>query len=182
MSLTPMTSLYTSTQCNLVIQGTTITGDFRHSLRLAVSEPPLFEYLREKHGWDDPVIDDIDWDSFCMAARSYPPTEVHLLKLVHDKLPFCHQVSRHQKWTTSECHYCSNQDTMDHLQCGACNPASFRFCIDLFESLREYLTRRHCSKLFEDMFLTGLAHWVDPKEVGATLPAPSSKGLGTLII
>ena len=48
---------------------------------MAESEPALFAYLIAKHGWTDSVCDDVDWDAFCMAARSYSSTEVHLLKL-----------------------------------------------------------------------------------------------------
>jgi hypothetical protein len=160
MSLIPMTPLYLSTRCQLIINGATITGNYRNTLRLASTETPLFEYLLTKHRWDDAVIDMIDWDSFCIAARNYSSTEVHFLKLVHDKLPLCRQVSQHQDWTQSECYYCSMPDTMDHLQQGKCNPASFRYRIDLQALVQQYLKQRWCPEVLVDMFSSALETWV----------------------
>jgi hypothetical protein len=71
MSLTPETPMSPTTQCNMLINGSTISGNYRKILRLAEAEPALFAYLTAKHGWTDLEYDDVDWDSFCMAARSY---------------------------------------------------------------------------------------------------------------
>jgi hypothetical protein len=159
LSLHQVTPMYPTIQCNLHIDGATISGNYRNTLRLIESEPVLFTYLKAKHGWTDGVCDDVDWDAFCMAARSYSLTEVHLLKLVHDKLPMRKQVSQHQEWTKAECYYCAAPNTMDHLQRATCNPASVKFQTDIRKSVHRYMLHRSCPHKFVDQFLSALDHW-----------------------
>jgi len=150
LSLSPLLS---TTRCHLVVNGTTITGKYRSTLRVLASETQYFEYLTKRHHWDSHIVDTIDWEAFCMAARTYSSTEVHLLKLVHDKLPMRRLVSRHQPWTNDRCHYCSAHDTMDHLQTGICNPVSPKFRRTLLKSIRHYLSGRNCPLEFTHRFL-----------------------------
>ena len=158
--LIPESPILPSTRCHLIINGQTITGNYRESLRLSESEPPLLEYLQTKHCWGPNIVDDIDWESFCMAARTYTSTEVHLLKLVHDKLPFRRVTSRHQKWTRTTCHYCSSTDTMDHLQLSLCNPASIRYRKEIRQSVAKYLSKRRCSYATSARVLLTLNTWL----------------------
>jgi hypothetical protein len=116
------------------------------------SEPALFEYLLSKHVWGPNVID----------AHTYSSTEVHLLKLVHDKLPLRRQVSRHQEWMPAACHYCSAPDAMDHLQTGVCNPTSSKFQVEIRASVRKYLTHRQCPKVFITRFMKMIDSWLCP--------------------
>jgi len=176
MAVTPETPLYPTTKCSLLIHGAAIHGQYRRSLRMSATEPALFAYLCSKHGWSDPVCDDVDWDAFCMAARSYPSTEVHLLKLVHDKLPTRKTVGRHQEWIKSECHYCTMHDTIDHLQQGTCNPASIRFRDDIRKTVGEYLTRRQCPSAFTQQFTSALEGWLTSKPSSATATSATSVG------
>ena len=160
MELTPITPLYPTTKCSLIIHGYAVHSQYRRHLRMAEAEPPLFEYLRAKHAWSESVCDDVDWDAFCMAARSYHSTEVHLLNLVHDKLPTRKHVGRLQEWTKSDCYYCAAQDTLDHLQLGQCNPASITYREDIRKSVREYLLKRHCPLEFTRQFCSALEWWL----------------------
>ena len=176
--LMPQSPLLPSTRCHLEINGTTITGKYRYHLRLSASEPPLFDYLTQRHHWDSNVIDSIDWEAFCMAARTYSSTEVHLLKLVHDKLPLRRQVSRHQCWTSDQCHYCSELDTMDHLQTGICNTVSIEFRTSIRKSITQYLSRRQCPPAFITMFLSTLQSWFDPAYPSPTPPLLEQTTIG----
>jgi len=106
--------------------------------------------------------------------HGHSSTEVHLLvlKLVHDKLPVRHQVSRHQSWTPDRCHYCSSPpDTMDHLQTGICNPASPKFRTTLCKSIQQYLSGRQCPSSFTNRFLidpqnsTQTTHTTPPEQI-----------------
>ncbi len=113
-----------------------------------------------------------------MAARTYSSTEVHLLKLVHDKLPMRRHVSRHQVWTSARCHYCSSDDTMDHLQTGICNPVSIKFRTSIHQSVQQYLSRRQCPPSFKTLFLNTLQHCLDPSHPmsSAVHPATTDQG------
>ena len=157
------------TRCNMLINGATINGNNRKILRLTESEPALFTYLQAKHGWTDGVCDDVDWDAFCMAARSYSSTEVHLLKLVHHKLPMRKQVSQHQEWTKAECYYCAEPDTMDHLQ-----RAKFR--TNIRKSVHRYMLHRCCSPEFVSQFLCELDHWTTKGALESGMHNDAMKG------
>jgi hypothetical protein len=146
----------------LPLMFSTSTGKYWANLRLSAAEPAFFDYLTTKHQWDYQVVDTIDWDAFCMAGHTFSSTEVHLLKLVHDKLPLRKQVSRHQPWTSTQCHYCANHDTMDHLQTGICNPVSVGFRSDIYKKNRLYLQKRQCPPEFEKRFRSTLMGWLDP--------------------
>jgi hypothetical protein len=141
--------LMTTTWCHLLIHRQTITSNHREQLHLDVSERPLFDYLTSKHQWSPNTVDDIDWDAFCMAARTCSSTEVHLLKLVHDKLLLCRNTSLHQKWIPGNCHYYSSHDTLDHLQKGLCN-------LHLSSSKRKYV--RWLRSTYHNVTLDPLFH------------------------
>ncbi len=179
LSLSPLLS---TTRCHLVVNGTTITGKYRSTLRVLASETQYFEYLTKRHHWDSHIVDTIDWEAFCMAARTYSSTEVHLLKLVHDKLPMRRLVSRHQPWTNDRCHYCSAHDTMDHLQTGICNPVSPKFRRTLLKSIRHYLSGRNCPLEFTHRFLDTVTTWLDPPHHSLHPQHPEQNTIGLRLI
>ena len=128
-------------------------------LRRTGAEEDLYNYLMQKHGWDQAVSDNIDWETFHMAARTYVSTEVHLLKLVHDQLPFRKHTARFQPWTSHQCHYCDQPDTMDHLHCTDCNPIAGPFRDKLRSSLQVFMDSRGCSRPFQSMMLAAVDFW-----------------------
>ena len=79
--------LLPSTKCSLQIEHTTIQSHYSTTIRSAVAIPPLMQYLSEKTQWTQEISDDIDWESFEVAANNYNETDNHLLKLVYDQLP-----------------------------------------------------------------------------------------------
>ena len=109
------------------------------------------------------VWDDIDWEAFHIAARTYSSTKVHLLKLVHDQLPFRTHTARFQPWTTSHCHYCDHPDTMDHLQCSDCNPTSGPFREQLKSRLTIFMDSRRCSRLISGYTRIFPKYWPHPQ-------------------
>ena len=161
LQLFPEAPIMPTTRCQLLIHGLTITSNHRAQLRIAGAEPAFFDYMTSKHQWSSTTVDDIDWDSFCMAARTYSSTEVHLLKLVHDKLPSRRHTSRHQKWIHASCHYCSSSDTLDHLQTGLCNPASIKYRNEINKSVAKYLSQRQCSPSTSKPVLVTLNTWLE---------------------
>ena len=91
---------------------------------------------------------------------------VHLLKLVHDKLPMRKQVGRHRGWIKPECYYCAMPDTLDHLQKSHCNPASIQFRDDIKRSVREYMIKHQCPTKFTQQFLSVLEWWLTSTNTG----------------
>ena len=162
-----ITPLLPSTRCMLEIDGMSIHGNYTRHLRQVATESDLYTYMSGKHGWDRSTWANVDWAAFRMAARKYKSTEVHLLKLVHDKLPFRSHTSRFQPWIPAHCHYCDHPDTMDHLQCTTCNPILEKFRHTLRETIQIYLDSRRCPRLFSTLFLQAINYWFY-----AALPMP----------
>lgn len=172
MTCNQKTPLLTTTGCLLEVQGVSIHGQYTRHLQHVSTERELSEYMFYKHGWDKTIWDNVDWPAFHMAARSYKSTEVHLLKLVHDKLPFRTHTARFQPWVPSNCHYCMSPDTMDHLQCSTCNPQSHSFRKEVKAGIAAYMESRKAPRAFTQMFLDALDFWFD-----SSLSVPLARSL-----
>lgn len=168
-TLYPRTPLLPSTKCILKTCEGHIHGKYATSLRRHVSEPFFFEYLRQKHQWTLDICEEVDWQAFRMAARSYDSTDVHLLKLVHDLLPTRHHLAKFQPWTDSTCHFCSEPDTLLHLQLGTCNNCSKQFPSHLLLSVQAYFDRTDAPTEFQQLFSQALRGWLTDDPI-STLP------------
>jgi hypothetical protein len=154
------TPLYPTTRCYLEINGDSIHSHYRQNLRFEAAMPPLMTYLTQKHTWEPYIPEVVNWEAMRMAARTYSSTEVHLLKLVHDRLPFRDHVARFQPWIVNTCHYCDHLDTMDHLQRSHCNPASAMFRMSICDKVTEYITTRAYPEVFGEAFIAALIYWL----------------------
>ena len=83
----PQSPIMTQTKCVLYLQEKALHGHYESALRRSVAEPEFFQYLQKRHGWSSTTTTLIDWELFRKAARNFPSTDIHLLKLVYDKLP-----------------------------------------------------------------------------------------------
>jgi hypothetical protein len=171
--LRPQVPLYPATRCQLELQGRTITSHYAIELRRAAAEPPFFHYLRDKHSWSSRTLADVDWSVFRSAARNYSASDVHLLKLVHDKLPTNSHKAKFQPWVAGHCSYCSQRETFDHLmQCHHALPADFRQRVTT--AVRAFGERRQIPEDFITAYLDGLQQWLQGHE-----PVLSHPGLDT---
>jgi hypothetical protein len=159
-ALRPSTPLMSSTGCILLTAHVSLHSHYRSSLYRAASESSYFSYLASKHHWTDTTRYEVDWEAFCMAARNYHSTDVHLLKLVHDKLPTRAHVARFQPWTQPNCHYCSSADTFDYLMRGECNSISTAFRDNLLHSVESYFNRNSTPRVFQVAFFGALLGWL----------------------
>jgi cytochrome c553 len=155
----PIVPMTPATRCQLEVNGRTVTSHCTAALRKAASEPALLQYLLTKHHWTSDILGGIDWDSLRSAARNYPSSDVHLLKLVHDKLPTKYHKAKFQPWVTRTCAYCHQVETFDHLmQCSNTLSATFRQYLD--QAINEYGERRSVPQEFTRAYLDGLQQWL----------------------
>jgi hypothetical protein len=62
-------------QCiQLIVNGFAVTQSHAKWIRYQITGYDMREYLQERHDWDDPTWDTIDWHGFEKAIRSRPPT------------------------------------------------------------------------------------------------------------
>lgn len=115
-SLRPITPLMQHSGCILQSTAGSFHGKCTSNLRQEVSEPPFRIDLIQKHGCSDEVYQEVDGLSLRVAARNYQSTDVHLLKLVHNLLPTRRHTAQFQPWTSPQCPYGDEAETMEHLQ------------------------------------------------------------------
>ena len=166
------TPLMSTTCCVLQKQGASIHANYSAAIRRAVAEPAYFKYMARKHLWSPNAHQDVLWEPFYMAARTYYSSDVHLLKLVHDQLPTRSHLAHFQSWTIPTCHHCSELDTMmDHLQRGRCNPVSLRYSSDVTEALTSYFEKHRTPIAFQETFLFSIQQWLmDDTQLIVTSP------------
>jgi hypothetical protein len=62
-------------QCiQLIVNGFAVTQSHAKWIRYQITGYVMRKYLQERHDWDDPTWDTIDWHGFEKAIRSRPPT------------------------------------------------------------------------------------------------------------
>jgi len=162
-------SLQPSTRCHLDINGVTVTSNVKKHLQRALSERPYHDYLCRRHQWTVSTKEDVDWRSLESAASTYFATEVHLSKLIHDMLPTRAHVARFQPWIPSTCHYCTEEETIHHLQCCQHHPVSIRFRTNLYDKLSKYCLDKKLPTDFSEPFLQTIS-----ASFSSTAPPPAN--------
>ena len=154
------TCLMTQTKCIFFINSNAIHGHYSSAIKRKYAETAFFEYLQIRHKWTADTMKKIDWQSFLQAARTYPGSDVHLMKLVHDKLPTNYIKSRYQSWTSARCHFCEHPETFEHLCLSPCNPRSEEFRTNLTNTANHFFLRTNTSKLFAQCFHAAMQAWL----------------------
>jgi hypothetical protein len=122
------------------------------------SQHDLFQYLKQRHHWDHATLMTIDWKIFRKAATSHPATNSQLMKLVHDKLPTNHYKSKRDATVSSKCHYCSEQETFQHLCTSSCNETSIKFREKVRQQVTQYLQKICAPAPFLQTYVKSLEH------------------------
>jgi exonuclease III len=96
-----------NSQCQLVIQGRTITSKMRHRTHEADSIPRLMEYLQSKFGWSLRTASQIDWKNYSHIIQKYKDRWTTIVKHVHDISPTGNIAHRNNHHLPHDCPACS---------------------------------------------------------------------------
>lgn len=158
----PISPLVPTSKCILKVRDNTIHGHYTTSIREAATLPGFFAYLKYKHRWTKQALNNIGWEWFKTAAKSYEHTDNHLMKLVHDQLPTNAKKSKQggQPWLSSTCRHCNQEpETFEHLL--RCNhPTGQEFRKDLPVSILSYCKRNNTPHNFNTTIVIALEDWV----------------------
>lgn len=132
----------------------------------------LYAYLAKQHSWTTTeTAREIHWEAFQQAANNYTSTDNHLMKLVYDQLPTRHHRSRFEKWTTSTCRHCDQDETFVHLmQCD--NSESRKFRRSLPQQIRKVCTDRDLPHNVVSAFVIAIEDWFRKLDPLRGLPTP----------
>jgi len=78
------------TCAQMLIDGVTINGNYKHAIRDAISLPPYDQYLEPRFGWDIIVwqaIESIEWESFTRIIGSFRTHQATTVKHLHGIAP-----------------------------------------------------------------------------------------------
>lgn len=164
------------TRCVLQIQGRDIQGHYASHIRRAAAQRTFRHYMQKRHAWTSGTYDDIDWESFYDATRNFAGNAIHLMKLVHDKLPTNLAKSRYSNHSSAQCHFCPHPDTFNHLCTSTCNERSLSFRHHLIQEMTEFL-HENTPKAFSVTFLNALHIWLDSNVRASPHPWEGPPGL-----
>ena len=71
--------LYPAARCCFDLPSGTVTSHYTSAIRTAMAESTFFQYMEKRHGWSPSIAQQIDWQSFKQAARTYTSSDTHLL-------------------------------------------------------------------------------------------------------
>lgn len=110
----PVTMLLPACPAVLSICGVSITNDYKRQLENAFTEPRYIDFLQQKYGWSDFIVQSIAWKCLSRALRQID-RQVVLVKLLHDLLPTA-KILQKRKWQRSDmCSLCSKVEDHDHV-------------------------------------------------------------------
>ena len=89
---------------------------------------------------------------------------MHLLKLVHDKLPTNYNKAKYQPWISPVCHFCNQLETFNHLCLSNCNDRSITFRKTFTEKLKHYFRQTNAPTEFQTLFLDAVHKWYNGTE------------------
>jgi len=144
------------------VKGVTVNSNMKQHIHRAMSEQHYHDYLRRRHKWEDATLQDVDWRALESATTTYFATEVHLSKLIHGMLPTRAHVARFQPWIPPTCHFCTNEETIHHLQTCECHPASIRFRTSVYDRVSKYCIDKNLPHAFREQFMAMLDNSIDP--------------------
>jgi hypothetical protein len=159
--------LLPAAKCMLQIGTTTHCSHFTKVIRQAVALPALFTYLSSKYSWYSRTRADIDWATFQAAANNYKASDNHLLKLVYNQLPTRKYKSKSEAWVPSQCRYCAQPETFNHLmQC--IHPLSVQFRQKLPNAVQRHCNVYHAPRSFTSIIVQALHDWLANEPVLCT--------------
>jgi predicted peroxiredoxin len=115
----PQCTLLPACPAMLSIRDITVTSDYKNQLIRAYTKPRYIEYLQNKFGWSDTVINLIAWKSLSLAVRRINRSVI-LTKISYDLLPTAETLKKYKYQNSDKCVLCDKTETRDHMiQCKA---------------------------------------------------------------
>ena len=134
---TPLAPVLPSCPAMLIINGTSITSDYKNQLLRAYVEPKYMEHLQNKFHWSTPTIRLIAWDALANSLRRiYRPCLT--TKICNDLLPVASRLEKWHHQSHSQCASCGHRETSLHMY--ICNaPSRIKWRRQFVKALRDRL-------------------------------------------
>jgi hypothetical protein len=110
----PQCTLLPACPVMLSIRDITVTSDYKNQLIRAYTEPRYIEYLQNKFGWSDTIINTIAWISLSLAVRRINRSVI-LTKVSNGLLPTAETLKKYNYQNSDKCVLCDKTETRDHM-------------------------------------------------------------------
>jgi hypothetical protein len=158
--------------------GRYITSREIRTLRTALPENELRDYLQRRNDWSNETCNSINWYAYSSASAGFSDNaRTFMVKLTHNWLPI--GVRERRCGATSDlCRHCNEVETLPNLyRCQSRETWRLRFLIHLHGHIIETKTaadiRRIITKAIESCFLSGATNDPDSIEIVVRIGRPN---------
>jgi hypothetical protein len=154
----PLVPMFPSTNAQLVIDGTTITGHYRKHIRTAAASPEFWAQCCKIQGWSTNTLKLVDKPLLGHGVRSHCHKPQFVVKWLHHLLPTQELKSRWE-YCTSQCPRCHQLDDQQHfLRCTAAPVATWRSTF--LTTIRQWMIARDTNFELMSVLIDALLAWL----------------------
>ena len=152
----PIVPLLPHTRVHLNVQGRTVTGRYKTTIRNAAILPSYHRYLQQRFQWSSDTLQNIDWEVLAILVSSYDDHRPTIVKHLHGIAPTGKYVHRYNIHTPAKCPSCQcEEETNDHMiQCLSSTRAQWR--TDTIRKLNASITARNRDQTILDILCKGI--------------------------
>jgi hypothetical protein len=146
-------------QANITIQGRTLTSHYTETLHNGATEAPYLQYVQNKFGWSNTIVNDIHWHGFAQAVNQLDHLQTFIVKLCNDLTPCGSELHRRDSEHNPACVLCGAEETQCHiLRCTHDTRINWRRAF--VKEVRTSLRKSGTDDGFIDCFASCLSEWL----------------------
>jgi hypothetical protein len=149
----PKVALFPTAQCQLIIDGKSITRKIPQAIRHQAGLNDIQTYLMERNNWSEDTFSEVDWEAHGKAHSHHREQRCYLIKLCHRHLPTGQTLHRRDDKYPARCPGCGNSDeSHDHfIGCAAVSRIKWR--LQLLATLKKQLQVTKTAETLQDLIL-----------------------------
>jgi hypothetical protein len=123
----PFALMSPTTGAHLIYPEGTLTARYVTNIRRRATSSQLQQYIKHKYGFEDNVMQSINWSAHGKSMQLFIKKRVHITKMVHECLPTLGRLNRFDKGhRTCPCCPCLTEDRDHVIKCGAASRQRWR--------------------------------------------------------
>ncbi len=149
----PKVSLFPTAQCQLIVNGNSVTRKIPQMIRYQAGVGEIQKYLLERNQWNIETFNKIDWEAHGKAHSHHRTHQNYLLKLCHRHLPIGRTLHRRDGKYPARCPGCNSTDeTHEHyLGCDAASRIKWR--LDFLSAMTKQMKFTKTMEPLQDLMI-----------------------------
>ena len=159
----PVTHVLPACPAMLVLNGITVSNNYKKHLIRAYTEPMYISYLRDKFNWSDALIQLIAWKSLSCGIRRVQRNCL-VTKICNDLLPTAVTLRKWNYQQNDSCCLCGALETREHLIICK-DPSRTKWKIQYMTAARKRLQQLGTKPGLIDVLCSTITDWFDTQNV-----------------